>query len=287
MAIAIVTGTSTGIGLATAATLARAGHIVYATMRNPETGSEELRATAEREHLPVRIAALDVDSDESVRSAIKNILSEAGRIDVLVNNAGISVLGAVEETSIAAFRATMETNYFGALRCIQAVLPGMRERRSGCIVNVTSVAGRLSAAPQAAYSSSKFALEAASESLAQEMKAFGVRVAIVEPGVIATPIFGKLQPPAADSKYPHYRRIQELFRASRENPVSPYVVGEKIREIVESNTSKLRHPVGPDAEGLLGWRASMSDEQWVEWGAISDEEWVEYMRRAFKLNVSL
>jgi NAD(P)-dependent dehydrogenase (short-subunit alcohol dehydrogenase family) len=163
----------------------------------------------------------------------------------------------------------------------------MRERRSGCIVNVTSVAGRLSVAPQAAYSSSKFALEAASESLAQEMKAFGVRVAIVEPGVIATPIFGKVQQPPVDSNYPHSRRIYALFRTSLENPVSPYVVGEKIRDIVESGTWKLRHPVGPDADGFLAWRASMSDEQWVEWGAISDEQWVEYVRQNFHLNVSL
>ncbi|MFZ0340143.1 MAG: SDR family NAD(P)-dependent oxidoreductase [Terracidiphilus sp.] len=287
MAIAVVTGSSTGIGLATAATLARAGHTVYATMRNPKTGGEELRAIAEREHLPLHTAALDVDSDESVRTAFANILSEAGRIDVLVNNAGIGGGGAVEETPIAAFRATMETNFFGALRCMQAVVPGMRERRSGCIVNITSVAGRFSSAPQAAYASSKFALEALSECLAQEMKAFGVHVAIVEPGVIATSIFGKIQPPPADSKYPHSRRITELFRASLEKPVSPYVVGEKIREIVESGTWKLRHPVGPDAEGLLAWRASMSDEQWVEYGAISDEQWVDYVRQNFHLNVSL
>jgi NAD(P)-dependent dehydrogenase (short-subunit alcohol dehydrogenase family) len=287
MAIAVVTGSSTGIGLATAATLARAGHTVYATMRNPKTGGEELRVLAERERLSLHIAALDVDSDESVRTVFANVLSEAGRIDVLVNNAGIGGGGAIEETPIASFRAIMETNFFGALRCIQAVVPGMRERRSGCIVNITSVAGRLSHAPQAAYSSSKFALEALSECLAQEMKAFGVRVAIVEPGVIATPIFGKLQPPPVESKYPHSRRIAELFRASLENPVSPYVVGEKIRDIVDSGTWQLRHPVGPDAEGLLAWRASMNDEQWVEWGAISDEQWVEYVRQNFHLNVSL
>ena len=150
MKIGVITGTSTGIGLATAVTLARAGHTIYATMRNPKTGGEEIRAIAEREHLPIRIAALDVDSDESVSSAFAKILAETGRIDVLVNNAGIAGISAVEETSIAAFHAVMETNYFGALRCIQAVLPGMRERRSGCIVNVTSVAGRLSVAPQAA-----------------------------------------------------------------------------------------------------------------------------------------
>ena len=288
MNIGVITGASTGIGLATAVTLARAGHTIYATMRNPKTGGEEIRAIAEREHLPIRIAALDVDSDESVRSAFAKILAETGRIDVLVNNAGITVISAVEETPIAAFHAVMETNYFGALRCIQAVLPSMRERRSGCIVNVTSVVGRLSVGAQAAYISSKFALEAASEALAQEVKAFGVRVAIVEPGVIATPIAGKVQPPSADSNYPHARRIYELYKTSLEtNPVSPYVVGEKIREIVDSGTWKLRHPVGPDAEGFLAWRASMSDEQWVEFGAISDEQWVEYVRQNFHLNVSL
>ncbi|MFZ0662702.1 MAG: SDR family oxidoreductase [Acidobacteriaceae bacterium] len=287
MAITVVTGSSTGIGQATAVTLARAGHTVYATMRNPKTGGEELRAIAAREKLAVRLAVLDVDSDESVHDAFANILSEAGRIDVLVNNAGIGRGGAIEELPLAAFRDSMETNFFGALRCIQAVVPGMRERRSGCIVSITSVAGRVSQAPQADYAASKFALEALSECLAQEMKAFGVHVAIVEPGVIATSIFGKIQPPPPDTKYPHGRRITELFRASLENPVSPYVVGEKIREIVDSGTWQLRHPVGPDAERFLGWRTSMSDEQWVEWGAMTDDQWVAYIRQNFHLNVSL
>ncbi|MGH9598218.1 MAG: SDR family oxidoreductase [Terracidiphilus sp.] len=287
MAIAVVTGSSTGIGQATAVTLARAGHTVYATMRNPETGGDELRTLAAQESLPLRLAALDVDSDELVRDTFANILSEAGRIDVLVNNAGIGQGGAVEELPISTFRASMETNFFGALRCIQAVVPGMRERRSGCIVNITSVAGRFASAPQAAYASSKFALEALSECLAQEMKSFGVRVAIVEPGVIATQIFGKAQLPPAGSKYPHSRRLAELFRASLENPVSPYVVGEKIREIVDSGTWQLRHPVGPDAAALLGWRASMSDEQWVDLGAVTDAQWVAYTRQNFHLNVSL
>jgi NAD(P)-dependent dehydrogenase (short-subunit alcohol dehydrogenase family) len=287
MAIAVVTGSSTGIGQATAATLARAGHTVYATMRNPKTGGEHLHAIAARENLALHFAALDVDSDQSVRDTFAGILSEAGRIDVLINNAGIGHMGAVEEMPVSAFRAVMETNYFGALRCIQSVVPGMRERRSGCIVNITSVAGRFSSAPQAAYSSSKFALEALSECLAQEMKAFGVHVAVVEPGIIATPIFGKVSELPANTAYPHSRRLNELFRASLENPVSPYVVGEKIRDIVDSGTWQLRHPVGPDAAGLLGWRASMTDEKWVEWGALSDEEWVAYVRQNFGLNVSL
>jgi NAD(P)-dependent dehydrogenase (short-subunit alcohol dehydrogenase family) len=287
MAIAVVTGSSTGIGQATAVSLARAGHTVYATMRNPETGGKELRAIAAKENLPLRYAALDVDSDESVRTTFASIVAEAGHIDVLVNNAGIGTMGPVEETPLAAFRAVMETNFFGALRCIQAVLPGMRERRSGCIVNVTSVAGRVATSPQGPYSSSKFALEALSDCLATEVKAFGIRVAVVEPGVIATPIFGKIDRPSTATRYPQLRRINELFRASLERPVSPYVVGDKIRDIVDNGTWQLRHPVGPDALPFLGWRASMTDEQWVDFGALTDEQWVAAVRQTFGLNVKL
>jgi NAD(P)-dependent dehydrogenase (short-subunit alcohol dehydrogenase family) len=188
MTIALVTGTSSGIGLATAVTLARGGHIVIATMRNLESAGE-LEKIVAAEKLPVSLAVLDVDDDASVESALGKVLAEHGRLDVLVNNAGIGGGGSVEESSAARFREVMETNFFGALRCIKAVVPGMRERRHGCIVNVTSISGRLAMAPAAAYCASKFALEALSECLAQEMKAFNVRVAIIEPGVIATPIF--------------------------------------------------------------------------------------------------
>ena len=287
MAIAVVTGSSTGIGQAAAITLARAGHSVYATMRNPEGGGGELRTLAQGENLRLHLASLDVDSDESVRSAFARILAEAGAIDILVNNAGIGNMGPVEETPLGVFRAVMETNFFGALRCTQAVLPGMRQRGSGVIVNVTSVAGRISTSPQAPYAASKWALEALSESLAQEVKPFGIRVAIVEPGVIATPIFGKQADATDGTNYPQLRRITGLFRASLENPVSPYVVGEKIREIVDSGTWQLRHPVGPDAAGFLAWRASMTDERWVDWGAQSDEQWIAAVRKDFGFEVKL
>jgi NAD(P)-dependent dehydrogenase (short-subunit alcohol dehydrogenase family) len=287
MAIAVVTGSSTGIGEATAVSLARAGHTVYATMRNPQRGGEGLRAIAGKEKLEFRFLVLDVDSDESVNSTFAAILAEAGKIDVLVNNAGIGHMGAVEETPLSAFRAVMETNYFGALRCIQAVLPGMRARRAGSIVNVTSVAGRFASAAQAPYSSSKYALESLSESLAQEVRAFNIHVSIVEPGIIATPIFGKGGEIPTDTPYPHSRRLMELFRASLENPVPPSVVGDKIREIVDSGSWQLRHPVGPDAVGLLGWRTSITDEQWVDRGAQTDDEWVAATRQAFGLQVKL
>lgn len=287
MAIALITGTSTGIGLATAVTLARGGHDVFATMRNPAGGAAEINALAKAEKLPITVLTMDVDDDASVGAAVAQALAQSGRIDVLVNNAGIGVHGAVEELPLPEFRRAMETNFFGALRCIQAVAPGMRERRHGFIVNVTSVAGRIANAPQAPYAASKWALEAVSEALAQEMKPFGVRVAIVEPGIIATPIFGKVAPGPASSHYPNARRLEALFAASLKNPVSPYVVGEAIRRIVESESWQLRYPVGPDAAPFLAWRAAMSDEEWISYAAVTDAEWVARVKRDFGLDVEL
>jgi NAD(P)-dependent dehydrogenase (short-subunit alcohol dehydrogenase family) len=222
-----------------------------------------------------------VDFVESVQGAVQQVLSAQGRIDALVNNAGIAELGAVEDLPLDVFRRTMETNYFGALRCIQAVLPSMRERRSGCIVNVTSVAGRISAGGHGSYSASKDALEALSEALAQEVKAFHIRVAMVEPGVIQTPIFDKLPDDPPPSQYPHAERLRSLFAASLRQPVSPGVVGEAIRRIIEGDERRLRVPVGPDAEPFLQWRAAMTDEQWVDWGGASDEEWYASIQRDF------
>src|SRR5215471_10187078 len=252
--IALVTGSSTGIGAATAITLARAGHTVYAGMRKPEAADAELKASGAQ---PVM---LDVDSDASVAAAFTK------PIDVLVNNAGVAVFGAIEDMPLEEFRRMMETNYFGALRCIKAVLPAMRERRSGCIVNVSSVAGRIAGGAQGAYAASKWALEALSESLAYEVRAFGIRVAIVEPGVIAPPIFEKMEE-EKPSAYPHKRRLDAYFRGSLKNPVSPYVVAETIRGIVESDSWQLRYPVGPDAIPVLEARAHVGDEEWIASGA--------------------
>jgi len=182
MSTVLVTGCSSGIGLETALALGRAGHTVYATMRKPER-DHKLQETVQREKLPVSILALDVDSDESVGAAFATVRSKTGGLDALVNNAGIDRLGSIEELPFEAFRASMETNYFGSLRCIRACLPEMRKLRRGCIVNVTSVAGRISASPMSPYAASKFALEALSESLAQEVKPFNIRVALIEPGI--------------------------------------------------------------------------------------------------------
>jgi NAD(P)-dependent dehydrogenase (short-subunit alcohol dehydrogenase family) len=284
MAIALITGTSSGIGLATAVTLARAGHTVIATMRNMDPAGELSKIVA-AEQLPATILALDVDDDASVARAFGTALSEHGRIDVLVNNAGIGGPGTIDETPLASFRRIMETNYFGPLRCIKAVLPGMLARRAGCILNVTSLAGRIAIAPQAAYAASKHALEALSECLAQEVKAFNIRVALIEPGVIATPMFGKIERPK--TAYPQFRRLAALFAAFMKQPTSPYIVGEQIRQIVESDSWLLRYPVGPSAANVLKWRAKTSDEDWVSLIAGSDAEWAAAVKRELGLDLEL
>lgn len=283
MASVLLTGTSRGIGLATALVLGRAGHKVYATMRNPASAPELAQTTAD-ERLPIQVSAMDVDSDASVTSTIKAIESGNGPLDVVVNNAGIERRGSIEELPFSEFRAVMETNYFGALRCIQAVLPQMRARQRGCIINVTSVAGRISASPLGPYAASKFALEALSEALAQEVKMFNIRVAIVQPGIVDTSMARRVSEKSATSRYPHEHRMAGLFTASLQTPTSPLVVGEKIRNIIESGTWQLRHPVGPDAEPFLQWRASMTDEQWVDWGATDDSTWYQSVERDFGLN---
>ena len=216
MAIALVTGTSTGIGLATAVTLGRAGHTVYAGVRSLD-GSKELRAIADTEKLAVTPVQMDVNDDVSVKNAFRQVLTTSSHIDVLVNNAGIGGGGPVDETPMEDFRQVMETNLFGALRCIKMVLPGMIGRREGTIVNVTSVSGRIAGASQGPYVASKFALEGLSETLAQEMKTFNIRVAIVEPGVTATPIFGKAKPPSANPAYPNQRRLRALIQCEEES----------------------------------------------------------------------
>jgi NAD(P)-dependent dehydrogenase (short-subunit alcohol dehydrogenase family) len=283
MSTVLITGTSSGIGLETAVVLGRAGHNVYATMRNLERGAV-LRELVEKEALPISFVRMDVDSDESVDEATSAIRTRTGCIDVLVNNAGIERSGSIEGLTLDDFKATMETNYFGALRSIRAWLPDMRRRQSGCVINVTSVAGRIACSPLAPYSASKFALEALSEALAQEVKPFNVRVAVVQPGIIDTAMARRIESARTDAAYPQVRRFGHLFEASLEKPTSPTVVAEKIREIIESGTEKLRHPVGPDAEGFLGWRTSMTDEDWVAWGALPDEAWYERVGKDFGLD---
>ena len=280
MASVLITGTSRGIGLEAALAFGRAGHRVYATMRNPAR-APELAEKAAQEKLPITISAMDVDSDQSVSEAI-SVIQQHGPVDVLVNNAGVERSGSVEEVPLAEFRAVMETNYFGALRCIRAVLPHMRKRRSGCIINVSSIAGRLANPPLTPYMASKWALEALSEGLACEMKTFGVRVAIVEPGIIDTDMARGIGNKPTESFYQHTARFASIFTASLKNAVPPSLVAQKILEIAQNGTWQLRHPVGPDAMPFLQWRAKMTDEEWVELNASDDETFHRRMASDFR-----
>lgn len=283
MKAVLVTGTSRGIGLETALAFGRAGYTVHATMRNPSQ-SPRLAETAADQNLPIHVSRMDVDSDEAVRETFAAIQAKHGPIDVLVNNAGMAAEGSVEETPFAQWKAVMETNYFGALRCIRAVVEQMRHRRSGCIINVTSVAGRIAGSPLTPYMASKWALEALSEGLAGEMKGFGVHVAIVEPGIIDTEMARHAGDRPMNSLYPQPTRFPGIFSESLKNPVPPTVVAEKIVEIVESGTWQLRHPVGPTAIPFLEWRKAMSDEAWVDLNASDDETWYARIQQDFGLD---
>lgn len=283
MKSAIITGANRGIGLETALIFGRSGYNVYATMRNPQSAIE-LKQKIRDENLPISILVMDVDLDKSVHDAFQKILKQNDHLDVLVNNAGIERHGAIEEMDLSVFKDVMETNYFGAIRCIKAVLPGMRENKKGCIINVTSVSGHISCSPLAPYSASKFALEALSEALAQEIKPFNIRVGIIEPGIINTDMAQDIQLAEPNVIYPQAFRFGGMFKASLENPTEPSLVAETILEVVQSGTWKLRHPVGPDAIPFLDWRASMTDEQWINWNAADDNTWYADVERDFGLN---
>lgn len=284
MATVLITGTSKGIGYTTALTLARAGHTVYATLRNPAR-AKELTAEFAQQSLPICVSLMDVDSDDSVATGVAAIVQAAGNIDVLVNNAGIERNGAIEDLSIDDIRDVMETNYFGAVRCIKALLPHMRTRRSGHIVNVTSVAGRVSTSPLGAYAASKFALEALCEALAQEVKSFNVRVAIVEPGIIDTPMAREIEMPLPESVYPYQRRMAAYFAAALQTPRSPLLVAETIQSIIESGTWQLRHPVGPGAQELLDMRRATTDEDYIALHASGDDAWYTAMEQASGISI--
>jgi NAD(P)-dependent dehydrogenase (short-subunit alcohol dehydrogenase family) len=268
----LITGSSTGIGFATAIHFARAKYQVYAGLRNPKQ-AEHLQAAIDS-GLPIQMVQLDVDDDTSVTNAVEEVRRKAGNVDVLVNNAGISGGGPLEFVPIETAKQVFETNYFGAIRTIRAVLPQMRERQSGAIVNITSLAGRLASGGSGHYTASKFALEAASECLAIEVRPYGIRVAIIEPGVIATPIFTKAQPINLDGN-PYatpLRRMMKFFEAQLSQPTWPEAVAVVVQEAVESDSPKLRYTVGKDTELLFKMRQQVSDEEWIGSGLLSDDE---------------
>ena len=183
--IAVVTGSSTGIGFETSLFLARNGFYTYATMRDTRK-SDNIEKIANNENLPLKVLSMDVDNNDSVRNAIHKIIDEKKKIDILVNNAGYGLFGALEEISIDEAKKQFETNFFGAIRTIKEVLPTMRKQKNGIIINVTSLAGVVGIPAECIYVSTKFALEGLSESISYELQPYGIKVIIIEPGVINT-----------------------------------------------------------------------------------------------------
>jgi NAD(P)-dependent dehydrogenase (short-subunit alcohol dehydrogenase family) len=274
MPIAVITGTSTGIGLETSVHLARNGYRVFAAMRNLRKADALREAAGD---LPVEIVELDVTSQPSVDAAFARV-AEAGPVDVLVNNAGIGGATPLELVPEDEHRAMFETNYFGAVRCIQAVLADMRERGTGAIVNVTSIAGLFPSPNQIPYSASKWALESLGYALAAELQRFGVRVVNVEPGVIMTSIFdNSAEATRYDKQSPYQplmRRNGKLFGAGFKAGTPATLVAQAIHEAVTTENYRLRWPVGPDAVGMIGGMDKVSPEEYVRMaGDVSDDEY--------------
>lgn len=256
--VAVITGSSSGIGLETSVYLARRGYTIWATMRDLQK-ADELREVIEAERLPIEIAQLNVCDDASVKNTIGKIVQESGRIDVLINNAGYGLRGAVEEVSLNEWRGQFETNFFGAIRVTQAVLPQMRRQKSGAIVNISSVLGRFAIPFSGPYVSSKFALEGFSETLRYELAPWGIRVILIEPGFIATKFQENAQLSQAarreDSPYALFkqasgRRVQRnIHRAA-----PPETVAATIYRAITKPNPKLRYGVGRDARLVLPLR---------------------------------
>ena len=267
MLSALITGTSTGIGLETALLFARRGFRVYAGARNPAASDGLQRAVADG--LSLTPIALDVDRDESVRQAV----AQVGPVDVLVNNAGIASSAAVELMPMEVIRALFETNVFGVVRMIQAVLPSLRERRAGAIVNVTSIMGRITLPCNGYYAATKFAVAALTEALAIEVRPFGIRVANIEPGVILTPIWAKGEPgvPKVSDYDQGLARASRLFVAQMEGGTSPDVVAEAIYRAANED-GPLHVPVGDDADVVALARARATPDEWVSIYADPDEQ---------------
>jgi NAD(P)-dependent dehydrogenase (short-subunit alcohol dehydrogenase family) len=263
--VAIVTGSSSGIGLDTSVTLAQNGFLTYATMRNLDKSSI-VKAAAEKEKLPIKVVRLDVTDDQSVNNAIQTIVSETGRIDVLVNNAGYGLVGAFEDLSINEIKNLYETNVFGLMRVTQAVLPTMRKQKSGIIVNVSSGAGLFGYPGGSAYVSTKFAVEGLSESISYELGQFGIRVVLIEPGFIKTNFASAMviAEKAKDPNSPYSQLMQRIQANSGEmaknaSPVD--VVSKAILEAVTSKSPSLRYLAGKDVETWAASKKTMSDTE--------------------------
>jgi NAD(P)-dependent dehydrogenase (short-subunit alcohol dehydrogenase family) len=287
--VTVVTGANSGIGRAIAIYLAGQGHSVYGTVRAFDKAAK-LNAMAAEAHVEVNLVELDVADDDSVRAGFAHVFDEAGRVDVLVNNAGIAGNGTVEETTIETYAEVMNVDLYGQLRCAKAVLPSMRQRRGGTIVNITSVVGRVAVLAQAPYVASKWALEGASEQLAHEVARFGIRVAIIEPGLTKSAIFAKnTDSTEAGSDYqPHLRRMFQFYAASYAQAADPFEVAKVVHHAIHTDTPTLRYTVSWGGPELITGRSKITDEQWVALGAIQDDDdYYQAYRETFGIDITV
>ena len=260
--IAVVTGASSGIGFETALTLAREGYYTYATMRDT-TKSDKIKEICQKDDLKISVLELDVDDENSIKTAIKKILDEKQRIDVLVNNAGWGLWGCVEDVSIDEFKKQFETNFFSVIRLVQEVGPSMRTQGSGKIINISSVAGRIGFPASPAYISSKFALEGLSESLRLEMAPFGVDVIIIEPGVIKTNFFNPVKLAKKSESGTAYKditvKVISGVKMMAEMGTPPKEVADAIVKSINDDKPLPRYIVGNDASMFLEAKKSKTD----------------------------
>jgi len=276
--VALITGASSGIGFETSLTLARNEFRTFATMRNLSK-SRKIREIAKKERLPLTVIPLDVNDNASIRTAIQNILVEAKRIDVVINNAGYGLFGAVEDLSMDKIIDQFETNFFGVVRVVKSVLPIMRNQHSGTIINISSMVGRVAMPLNSVYVASKFALEGFSESIRHELSKFGINVILIEPGIVRTGFFDNLQKSkneAAKSPYSALlkRRLSRFKSVSESNSSSPSQVAKAILKALQSKSSNFRYIVGEDAIIVLEKRKVLSDikfERWI-WDSIMESK---------------
>jgi len=260
--VALVTGSSSGIGFETSLALARNGYHTFATMRNLGK-DEKIKQIIEKEDLSIEILELDVDSEESVNRAIKTVSEKKGRIDVLVNNAGYGMWGTVEDVSIDEFKEQFETNFFSIIRLIQKVAPIMRKQNSGNIVNISSVAGRIGFPVSPAYISSKFALEGLSESLRFELMPFGINVIIIEPGVIKTNFFDSMKMSEKSQQDSTYKEITDKVisgvKMMAEMGTHPKEVANVVIKALGEEKPLPRYVIGNDAMMFLEAKKMKTD----------------------------
>ena len=264
----LVTGCSSGIGLATCHVLSRNNFMTYGTVRNLSK-AKKIQDLINRENLSLKILRLDVNDNQSIKLAVKKILTDTGRIDVLINNAGYGMFGPVEEITTQEVKKQFETNFFGTIRLIKAIVPIMRKQGNGTIVNISSMVGRFGVPLNSAYVSSKFAVEGLSESISFELEEFGIRVIVIEPGVVKSDFFHNVKVKGMNLESPYHklmeRRVNFLDKAMKNTLTSSYDVADTILEALNSKDPKFRYVIGNDATNSLRMRNSLSDRKFMEW----------------------